>query len=305
MQHGSSILEYQVATGYVETTDPKQSVRAVSIVSRQIPKKLTLKPRGVTKLEVLTTIYYSHPIKSDAFPKMKETVEKNAIEAMKIALQEAEHEQTPGNGLYNFRLQHIKVWNNLWSTGFHISTSHAENALNGDKINATLYAVLSQVRAYEYEESITPQKKLDIARVLTYAEGCYDSYHTLQAENLWREMTSLDNLNNVVQSWMLTLEKQGCHNLIKAGASGVMQAMVLSFGSFRFSNQHLEFNIHPKFLHRDYDFRRLNYGNMTHINISVVVTDDNKAVMYVALDRSDRNYFACDAGCLDEPIPLG
>jgi len=48
---------------------------------------------------------------------------------------------------------------------------------------------------------------------------------------------------------------QGCHNLIKAGASGVVQAMVLSFGALRFSNQHLEFNIHPKYLHRDYTFR--------------------------------------------------
>jgi len=51
------------------------------------------------------------------------------------------------------------------------------------------------------------------------------------------------------------LEKQGCHNLLKAGASGIIQAMVLSFGGFRFSNQHLEFNIHPKYLHRDYEFR--------------------------------------------------
>jgi len=48
---------------------------------------------------------------------------------------------------------------------------------------------------------------------------------------------------------------QGCHNLIKAGASGVVQAMVLSFGALHFSNQHLEFNIHPKYLHRDYLFR--------------------------------------------------
>lgn len=33
-------------------------------------------------------------------------------------------------------------------------------------------------------------------------------------------------------------------------------------------------------------FRRIKYGNMTHVNVSVAVTDDNKAVMYVALDRS-------------------
>lgn len=50
---------------------------------------------------------------------------------------------------------------------------------------------------------------------------------------------------------------QGCHNLIKAGASGVMQAMVLSIGSLRFSNHHLEFNMHPSYLHRDFIFRYL------------------------------------------------
>jgi len=51
--------------------------------------------------------------------------------------------------------------------------------------------------------------------------------------------------------------------------------------------------------------RRLNYGNMTHINVSVSVTDDNKAILSVALDRSDHNYYGCDAGCLDEPVSLG
>lgn len=35
-----------------------------------------------------------------------------------------------------------------------------------------------------------------------------------------------------------------------------------------------------------YFIRRIKYGNMTHVNVSVAVTDDNKAVMYVALDRS-------------------
>lgn len=303
LQHGSTILEYQLSTGSVETKT-NNLIRAVSIVGRKLPRTLTLKKHGMTKLELLMTINYSEPITKDKYAEQKDITEKNAMEAMKKALQEAEHE-VENNAYYNFRRQHINVWNNLWQTGFQISTSKAENALNGDRINATVYAVLSQVRSYEYEESITPGRKTEIARALTYAEGCYDSYHTLQAENLWKEMTTLEELNSLVSSWMLTLEKQGCHNLIKAGASGIIQAMVLSFGSFRFSNQHLEFNIHPKFLHRDYLFRRLNYGNKTHVNITISVRDDNKAVMFVALDRSDQSYYACDAGCLDEPILLG
>jgi len=44
---------------------------------------------------------------------------------------------------------------------------------------------------------------------------------------------------------------------LKAGASGVIQGMVLSFGGLRFRNSHLEFNTEPKDLHRDYHFRLL------------------------------------------------
>jgi len=41
------------------------------------------------------------------------------------------------------------------------------------------------------------------------------------------------------------------------------------------------------------------------VNISVSVGGDNKASLYVALDRSDKDYYACDAGCLDAPVALG
>uniref|UniRef100_A0A2M4BH78 Putative conserved plasma membrane protein n=1 Tax=Anopheles marajoara TaxID=58244 RepID=A0A2M4BH78_9DIPT len=307
LQHGSTILEYQVVSGTVEVpptpgSTEQSKVRAVSIVARKLPRVITLKKRGTTKLELLLTINYSDPIMHDQYQLHKDAVEKQAIDEMNKALVAAEYGE---HGTYNsFKRDHVRVWNALWETGFHISTSKAENTLNGNNINATMYAVVSNARAYEFEQSVTGVRKEEIARSLTYAEGCYDSYHTLQAENLWRKMVSFEEQNAVVASWMLTLEKQGCHNLIKAGASGIVQAMVLSFGGFRFSNQHLELNIHPKYLHRDYDFRRLNYGNMTHLNISIAVRDDNKAVLYVALDRSDRNYYACDAGCLDAPIQL-
>lgn len=304
IQTGSKMVDYKVVTGYV-TALSNSNIRAVSIVYRLIQRVLTLNKRGNTNLNLLTTINYSKPINKDQYAQAKDAVEKAAIDAMKKVLEEHGAE-TAGDALYTFRSQHTKVWNSLWQTGFSISQSKAENALNGDRINSTIYNVLSHTRAYEFEESITPQRKNQIAHDLTYAEGCYDSYHTLQAENLWKSMGTLEEANAVVQSWMLTLEKQGCHNLIRAGSSGIIQSMVLSFGGFRFSNQHLEFNIHPKFLHRDFTFRRLNYGNMTHVNVTVRVREeDNKAEIEVALDRTDRTYYACDGGCLDTPIQLG
>ena len=43
--------------------------------------------------------------------------------------------------------------------------------------------------------------------------------------------------------------------MLGAGADGVMQAMILSMGALKFSNQHLEFGMEPKDMHRDYVFR--------------------------------------------------
>ena len=93
-------------------------------------------------------------------------------------------------------------------------------------------------------------------------------------------------------------------NLTPTGADGVLQSMMLSIGGLQFKNQHLEFRTQPKDLHRDYYWRRLNYGNNTHLNMSVIVGDDNKALIHAALDRNDRNYYACDAGCLEPPVKL-
>lgn len=296
-------FDYQVVTGTVALPE-NSKVLVVSIVSRQLQRVLTLRKRGTTKLNLLTSVYYSEPVARTQVDAEKLKVETQAIDAMKRALKEVVQKDA---SFYRFRRQHIEVWQNLWFTGFQISISKADNSLNGDRINATIYACLSQVRAYEFEESVTPARKQEIAHALTYAEGCYGGYHTLQADNLWKGLTTLEETNSLVAAWLLTLEKQGCHNLLKAGASGVIQAMVLSFGGFRFSNQHLEFHIHPKFLHRDYHFRRLNYGNWTHVNVSVSVNEDNKALLFVSVDRDEKQtqYYACDAGCLDEPIPIG
>lgn len=75
------------------------------------------------------------------------------------------------------------------------------------------------------------------------------------APRLWKDTSSIDAVNEIVEAWLITLEKQGCHHLVTGGPAAVQQAIVLSLGGLRFSNQHLEFNIDPQYLHRDYLFR--------------------------------------------------
>lgn len=300
LHQGVDNKEYEVVTGMIPIPESEQVV-AASVVCRKMSNTVQVEARDGLDILILTTVQYSKPISKAEYASQKDIIEKKAIEEMEkvIAL------TGDRTAVKKLKENHTRVWQGLWFTGFYISDSKAEGIINGDRINATIYAILSQVRSYEHEDNIKPSTKSDILRTLTYSEGCYKGHSTLDAFNLWKPLNSLANLNTVASVWLLTLEKQGCHNLLKAGASGVNQAMILSFGSLHFSNQHLEYNIHPSKLHRDFLFRRVNYGNMTHVNISVILQEDNKAAIFVALDRSDKTYYACDGGCLDSPVQLG
>lgn len=300
LHQGIDTKEYEVVTGMITIPD-SEMVIAASVVSRKLPSSIVVEARDGVDLLILTTVQYSKPIKKLEYARYKDIVEKQALDEMEKVIGLT----TDKPAIKKLEENHSRVWQGLWFTGFYISDSKVEGIINGDRINATIYAILSQVRSYEHEEHIKPKTKQEILKNLTYSEGCYGGHSTLNAFNLWKPLNTLANINNVASVWLLTLEKQGCHNLLKAGASGVNQAMILSFGALRFSNQHLEYNIHPSKLHRDFLFRRVNYGNMTHVNISIIVQEDNKAAIFVALDRSDKSYYACDGGCLDSPVQLG
>lgn len=213
----SRLIEFAVTSGTIELSKFNEPLH-VTIISPQLPSKIALKTRGITRLDILHVIHYSAPM----YNKVKQTpdsIEQAAIQTMTNLVEQHqyafnEHVDANNSGpttkiqINPLRRQHTQVWNSLWETGFHISTSLAENVINGDQINATIYAVLSQVRAPEFEADSSAAIRADIYKLLMYADGCYDSYHTLQAGDLWKEMTTIDEMNRVVMTWLLTLEKQ-------------------------------------------------------------------------------------------------
>ena len=67
----------------------------------------------------------------------------------------------------------------LWQSGFGISKSLASGALNGDRINATMYYMLSQVRAPLHEKATSKEAKVEIQKQLYFPDRCYDGHHTL------------------------------------------------------------------------------------------------------------------------------
>ncbi|XP_059099227.1 uncharacterized protein KIAA2013 homolog isoform X1 [Tigriopus californicus] len=292
LEHGDGGQKYTIVSGQVELTD--KSFRYVTIVAKKLPSAMEVASRMTQTLSILTAVVYSEPL-SEVDEVLRDSLESKATKELLKAV---------GMTSVSLKNLHQDVWKSLWNTGFGISHSMAENSVNGLQINATMYYVLSQVPAPIHRYQLQGAEKLDQLSILSYAEGCYGGIPTLYAPNLWKSLSSVEEVNAVVKSWVLTLEKNGCGKLIKAGADGVVQAMVLSFAAFKFREDHLELNSQPKDLHRDYFFRRISYGNSTHLNISIVISEENKPVIKVALDRRDKDYFACDAGCLDRPSPL-
>ncbi len=138
-------------------------------------------------------------------------------------------------------------------------------------------------------------------------ERCYEGFSTLNAVKLWKLPRNEREVSDLGLLWHLTLQKHGCGGLVELGARGLLQAVVLSVGNMRFTRHHLDLNLNPRQLHRNYEFRRINYGNWSWISVEVEVGSDNHAQLYVTLEEvvdASRKFYACDGGCIDPPVEL-
>lgn len=186
-------VEYFVMSGIIDLKKNNQVLLA-TIITQKLPSKLSIKRRGITKLDIIHLINYSIVTKHTSNKQKATAVESAAIELWTKVLQDNKNvfyllvnENADALSTTNpFKMQHKRVWKHLWESGFQISTSMADNVINGDQINATIYAVLSQARSFEFESSTTEQFRTEISKSLFYSEGCYDSYHTLQVQGAYR-----------------------------------------------------------------------------------------------------------------------
>ncbi|XP_014783639.1 uncharacterized protein KIAA2013 homolog isoform X2 [Octopus bimaculoides] len=287
-------VQFQYANCVVAIPN-SELVVVVGLAVVKIPPSILIKSMSTIKLHIVTVTHYSLPVQPQHVKGLKEELSSKVISEMREILHIDEKK---------LRQEHTLVWSKLWESGISISHSKAANALNGHKINATMYYVLSNVLSPMHDFSTSDESRNEVLSILHYPDRCYSGHSTLFSSTLWLDAASEDAIARIVTTWMITLEKQGCSVMVKSGAEGVLQALVLSIGGLHFTNHHLELTLQPKDLHRDFFFRRINYGNNTHLNISVIVGEDNKANLFVSLDRNNRPYYACDAGCIDPPVML-
>ena len=129
----------------------------------------------------------------------KETTENEAINAIMKAA---------GRSNQSLKEEHLKIWKSLWTTGFGISHSMADDAVNGVKVNATIYYVLSQTPTPLHSvHPVDVARRNELQSSLAYLEGCYGGLPTLQATNLWKSLDSQEEVNRLVSLWLLTLYK--------------------------------------------------------------------------------------------------
>lgn len=184
----------------------------------------------------------------------------------------------------------------------------ATGALNGDQINSTIYYLLSNMRAPLLEVGAANLSSSSSQSMSDYhVERCYEGFSTLHAIKLWRLPLNELETSSLHALWLLTLQKHGCRALTELGVYGLLQAVVLSLGGFKFTHHHLDLNLNPRQLHRDYYFRRINYANLSLISVEVLVDADNHAKLYATLTSlidEKHSFWACDAGCIDRPVQL-
>ncbi|KHN77996.1 Uncharacterized protein Tcan_18600 [Toxocara canis] len=198
--------------------------------------------------------------------------------------------------------EHTTAWRRLEAVSFGISKSLAPDALNADSINATRYALLSNTRDPLLELASTEEQKKEASSLSQKRNMCYTGHSTLLVPSrLWKASSTVRELIDTVDVWLLTLEKRGCANLLKAGALGVAEAFALSLFACKFSGEHLEVDMDPGDLHREIAVDNLSFSADTKVSLAVRLDAENRPFFSLS---SSSQMFVCDAACLNAPLAL-
>ncbi|XP_039612012.1 uncharacterized protein KIAA2013 homolog [Polypterus senegalus] len=288
--------EFILSSGRVVTE--KNQVMLVIIISKKIGSKLQVAAKSEFAENVLSVVFTSEPIDSSAkveevFSRLRDSAKKEMAELLRMSMED----------LYQ---EHQQAWNNLFLSGIEMRKITDFHTPSGVTVNKTLYYVLSSSPAPLLEKNLSPEDNERLESSLNYADHCFSGHATMHAENLWPEqLHSAAHILQLVTLWNLTLQKRGCKVLVTAGAQGVMQGMVLSFGGLQFTENHLQFQADPDVLHNSYLLHGIHY-NKDLINLAVLLDTEGKPFLHVLVKSQDTpvKLYACEAGCTNEPVEL-
>ncbi|KAM8927551.1 uncharacterized protein KIAA2013 homolog [Pelodytes ibericus] len=287
--------QFLLSSGRVSVQDGKSVL--VVVATKKLVSRVQVSPKSEFDETILSVVYTSEPIDSgkvdETFSKLRESAKKEMLEVMHMRTEDLLYE-------------HQQIWSDLLVSGIEMKKIKDLHTPSSDTINLTLYYVLSCSLAPLVDPLLSNEERDKMEATLNYADHCFTGHATMHAENLWP--SHLDGIPQLVQLWdlwKLTLQKRGCKSLVSAGAHGLMQGMMLSFGGLQFTENHLQFQSDPHVLHNSYSLRGIHY-NKDLINLAVLLDQDEKPFLHVSVKFQDKlvKLYACEAGCLNEPVEL-
>ncbi|XP_055515225.1 uncharacterized protein KIAA2013 homolog [Leucoraja erinacea] len=229
----------------------------------------------------------------ESFSKLRKAAKAEMSELLKLGAEE----------LYQ---EHRKVWGDLINSGVEMKKIMDAHTPSSVIVNKTLFYVLSTSPAPLLDPQNGAEEREKLEASLNYADHCFTGHATMHAENLWpARIADVAHLLQLSNLWRLTLQKRGCKTLVGAGAHGMMQGMVMSFGGLQFTENHLQFQADPSVLHNSYLLRGIHY-NKDLINLAVLLDGDEKPFLHVSVKPQEKQVklYGCEAGCMNDPVEL-
>lgn len=275
----------------------KNRLVLVVLVSRRFSARVQVAPKSDHTDSILTVVRTSEPIEAsrleETFSALREAAKKELLELLRLSVDE-------------LVLHHQQAWMDLFISGVEmrrITDSHTPSSLT---VNSTLYYTLSASAAPLLDRRLASEERSRLETTLNYADHCFSGHATMHAENLWpSRLSGAAHILQLVTLWTLTLQKRGCKGLVAAGAHGVMQGMVLSFGGLQFTENHLQFQADPDVLHNSYALRGIHY-HQDLLSLAVLLDVEGKPFLHVSVKPQEKpvKLYACEAGCMNEPVEL-
>nr|XP_060614751.1 uncharacterized protein KIAA2013 homolog [Anolis sagrei ordinatus]XP_060632093.1 LOW QUALITY PROTEIN: uncharacterized protein KIAA2013 homolog [Anolis sagrei ordinatus] len=270
---------------------------AVASAVKALSGRVQVGPKATLEETVLTAVVRGaaeggRPEK-DALVKLREAARKELDEALRLPIEDLLQE-------------HRRAWADLFVSGVEVRKVTDAHTPAGDTVNLTLYYVLSTSPAPLLDPSLGPEERERMEATLGYADPCFSGHATMHAGPLWPgPLSSVGQVLQLAGLWRLTLQKRGCKGLVSAGAHGLVQGMVLSFGGLQFTENHLQFQADPDVLRNSYALRGIRY-NKDLINLVVRLDAEGKPVLHAAVEVQEKpvRLYACEGGCANDPVEL-
>eukprot|EP00063_Salmo_salar_P017170 XP_013992005.1 PREDICTED: uncharacterized protein KIAA2013 homolog isoform X1 [Salmo salar] len=288
--------EVVLSSGRVVLPEKNQIVLVV-VATNKLGSRIQVAAKSEFAENVLSVVWMSEPIESakleETFTRLRDGVKKELGELLRANVEDLVQD-------------HQQAWMDLFISGVEMRKITDAHTPSSATVNTTLYYVLSASPAPLLDRRLGTEERARLESSLNYADHCFSGHATMHAENLWPErVSSVAQVLQLVNLWTLTLQKRGCKVLVAAGAHGVMQGAVLSFGGLSFNENHLQFQADPDVLHNSYALRGIHY-NQDLINLAVLLDSEGKPFLHVSVKPQEKPValYACEAGCLNEPVEL-